>query len=528
MSKDYTSRRKIMIFGIIILLVVLSTVVGVFHYLNKSNDGTILFFVNGESIETKIENVDETYLNSLMEKVEVVKGYDYLWSYSEDHYEAVDMNNIKTGASIYIIKEKHVYNVSFTKDSNVEYEITSNEEYYLDNTLKFRLVKNDNYVSEVYLNGKYIEETESSFYIIPITGDLDITIKNKEIIKVSKADYDYIYNGLPQEFKYALSKEVNLDPNSISIKYYNDINHTDEVEFPVEAKTYYVVFSYTGDDYYIDDFNSEIQIKKGTPVIIKNPTLGDGYVGSALNKIQISFGEANVEGIFKWKFANQIITNTTEVVELEFIPSDNNYESISFEETINIITEDVQLRSVEEEVEYLKEYINTNDIYKNGLPLFTSQSERIDWLSTDTFVSINDGMISLIGPDNETRLVKLYGIVSYGNASEYVMFEYQFTKAEVAEVKVEDSKKVIYVCVETNNDCLLDNIIMLQVDIRNTNDSENEEIINRKDYKHINCYEEKIISSFIQEVSEIIVWKVISNKDKGSNDNSNNNIYLNL
>lgn len=524
-STNNTVKKRFIYFGILFLfIVILSAVVVTFLQYNEKQS-TIYFFINGEKIEARYDDViSDSYLNSLMNNVQKEVGYDYVWSYSNEIYDKVDFSNIKKNSTIYLFAIKHKYNITF--DTPSLYSIINDGSYEYGNDFIFTF--EDDVI--VYINSERIEKV-NDLYSFRITDDALIKATKKELIKIKPLDCDYVYDGLKKEFLFELDTvptsgfELSLD-----VKYYSDNLYQNEVE-PINAGKYYVKVMYQGNDYIFETQYYELVISKLKPQVdVESINI---YNECLLRDISLNKATYSTKGTLSWQNGDEIVYQTGKYKAV-FVPDDSNYEEVIIEVIINYATEEEMLEVVNREVIELKTYFDTVDWVEQGLPT-SDDIVHLNWYSLSTCLSIIDGKVNIIG-DVSNYDVQIVCIVLCGNASEYVVFE-EVINSESESLLVEDDNEEnispnnteIVLASEVNKDCVLgeekqEEYVLCNLNCEIILDEENEERLekcsNADLSEFIDLSSDKLIEYEGPNLSEIIVWKIISSKDKSDNDNS--------
>lgn len=424
MLKNYNHNHKkiIIIIGIIVFIMV-TTLVAIFcKPFEKRN--TIYFFIDEKTLEVDEKDISSSFLDEIKEMVKYEHGYDVVFSYDKNEYKEVDFANELKNKEIYLIKIPHMFKFISFIDDNLEVDIGFLKEYKYKTKIKFSVIEKKDYKSFVYLNNVLLEKDDNFQYEIEILQDITLNITCKEIVTIASAKSVYEYNGYPVRDLINTSKEIDL--NFLNIEVYKDSEMTELIE-PIYPGKYYLKVEYIGSEYIVETLLTSFEIINGKTYIIDMPEYNEVFEGNYLEDVKLLNGKANVEGVFKWKHPKMQIDLSINQCEVEFIPDDRYYDALIFILNIDIISLNEQIRVVQEEREAIIKQLESIDFENNSLPHILRGN--VMWFSDNTLICVSENDIVTSKNLESDVLVTFTGIITYGNAVDYVTFTYLFKKS---------------------------------------------------------------------------------------------------
>ena len=436
----------------------------------------------GDSVEFFIiPNVDlNNYFMEIFisgEKVDISQDNKYFIEYVTDD---IDINvSIKEIAVISpIIKD-----IEYDGEKHfIEYEIINNlgeklekenveVKYFIDGIETDGMLDIGTYdVQFTYTGEKYYLKNQLSF-------KFEIG-KIEPIINIEERDF--YYNG---DYQGYTKNDIITDSNG-EITLYNNLNK--------DVGIYDVIIKISETDYYEGkEIHISQTIKKGIPIISEWPTTIEGFDGYSLESVRLIGGNSNIKGNFVWTDDNIKLDVGTKTYNLSFIPIDSQYDIISKNIFVEVITIDQALFRIKKEKDNLfNEYkhILVGDV--SNLPnlktLGDNYSVKISWLSSTTALSINNlGCVEILQRAGIYN-IELIALLTYGDVAEYLKFVFNLNISEQAKiVEIDHFDK------DNNVDC--------EIEYRTIN-YDNDHIAETKDYSNFKRQEDYIKLSLNDDV----------------------------
>ena len=428
----------------------------------------------GDSVEFFIiPNVDlNNYFMEIFisgEKVDISKDNKYFIEYVTDD---IDINvSIKEIAVISpIIKD-----IEYDGEKHfIEYEIINNlgeklekenveVKYFIDGIETDGMLDIGTYdVQFTYTGEKYYLKNQLSF-------KFEIG-KIEPIINIEERDF--YYNGNYQGY----TKNDIITNSNGEITLYNNLNK--------DVGIYDVIIKISETDYYEGkEIHISQTINKGIPIISEWPTTIEGFDGYSLESVRLIGGNSNIKGNFVWTDDNIKLEVGTKTYNLSFIPIDSQYDIISKNIFVEVITIDQALFRIKKEKENLfnqYKHILVGDV--SNLPnlktLGDNYSVTIRWLSSSTVLSINNlGCVEILQRAGSYN-IELIALLTYGDVAEYLKFVFNLNISEQAEiVEIDNFDK--------------DNNVDSEIEYRTIN-YDNDHITEIKDYSNFKRQEDYI------------------------------------
>lgn len=287
-----------------------------------------------------------------------------------------------------------------------------------------------------------------------------------------------------------------------------------------------------------------IVVNKGIPTITSYPVTLEGFEYNTLSSISLDSGVASVLGRFTWVNGSETLTVGANYYQAMFIPDDEFYEIIYLDVLVDTISTVEQLRRIKiDRLDLYNEYkdILDNNVYGlSDLPTSGNYYDSsITWLSNSSSLMVDRyGNVNLL--DSATNKdVTLTALITYGNAAEYVNFDFTifFVEEEIVntvyvneeheEVEIIPTLDEIIELLNNNKEIINthefdinDMVIVFTpreiIDNQNINIYEYNDISFEKaqsiilENEHTSIYMYKARCKMKHSISEIILWKIIS------------------
>lgn len=516
---------------------------------------TVKFYQNDELITSiskeKNHPIDEKDLANLDNIIASLdSSYIYNWSTSKSKLVEVDLTKLNDDTKIYLYKELKFTPLEVIPTSEIKYEIEYVYEHNGKDPYAILTIEPEKDVNEykvvVYVNNNVINPVGTNTYIVNYqTTNIKVEIAYQEKVEMFIDDTSISY-GDKLDILYHFNKDnIIIMPDEIAFSYYLDKDCLILVE-PVEKGLYYVKANYHGNTYAIDEAKGKLTITDGLPIIEEVPTAEVGYEETTLNNITLKGGKANVDGKFVWVNKDTYLSAGTKTYQAYFIPNDDHYQTIicdimvkaySFEETLQQIKE--------ERIMILNEYRNLLTSTIHELPILMIDGKYKDtniiWLVDSTIISINEvGRASELNapgdyPVNMTAIITIHDVAEYVNFS----FIYHIDEINNVVIKKHETTPLLMRFANKNNiKTVLERLNNNQENITNTYSVVvNDDLFNYKEESNIikvdllekqdHLYEYVAKCQRIRLISEVILWKIISNEDKNNNMQLINSIKIN-
>lgn len=494
--------------------------------------------INSNDIEIKL--YDE--LNNQIDNINKPGKYKVIYEYIGDEYyientEKEIIINKETLTIKPLNNDSYIYN---GENIDINYQVlnSNNEVINIDNNdIEITYYDSNNNIIDNIINvGEYKVKYQYIGSVYDIKDVESIIRINKATPIISVLDKEFTYDGTVKKLEIS---DVDTNSNG-EIKFINNENK--------DVGKYEIIIEISETDNYLSaSTTAYIIINKAIPTVINLPSTSLGYEGNYLDSIDITDGEFNVDGSFKWNDETEKLFVGSHEYKLKFIPNDiNNYEicemnisvsTLSYEETLNRIKVDR-----EDIYESLEGIITNNLTIENineikNLPIIAEKyNSTITWYSNSNIINIDNlGNIKYLDIPGKYQIT-LIGYVQLGNTVEYLRYlftleiskeiehidlniddnqekETDFEKLIIEDYQYDESNKVKVVSIinlNNNYDNYINNI---------PNESiEEKEYITKEElnvsYETNDCYQETI--------SEVILWRILT--DGASDDNNNINL----
>lgn len=279
------------------------------------------------------ERVDDEILDEVISKV-IDDGNEYLyyWSFENGTLDEVDFSLIDYDSNIYlykVLKVMNEYSIDVIETGKFKYELISDDVIYENSSAILKvenLVLDDRYKMQVFANGIELYENKvGEYHINNICEDVVIEIVHKEILSISdKLNDSYVYDANPLNIDYEVLDFDGFikDVSEIDVCIYDsDNNLLDEI---IDVGEYRIVFKYMGDDYYIEDYETNVSVTKAYTII---NVLSKTVVYNALvHSYDISDVITNSDGVITFENNENINAGVYEVI-INISETDNYYPS---------------------------------------------------------------------------------------------------------------------------------------------------------------------------------------------------------
>lgn len=463
------------------------------HIVHPDIDGYYVFENINQDILIEVEYLEIITINP------IIKDYVYDGLVKEIEYELIDSNKNK-------LENKDVEISIYDKDNNLINEIK--------NAGTYKVVYN--YIGTEY----YAEDVEVNIYV------------SKAVPAVNVSNIKLNYTGGTLGFK-----EEDVITSSDGLISFENNSH-------VEIGRYEVVIKIAEtNNYEAVKITKELEIIKGIPTIIKTPTPSYGHENYKLKDVELKDGLANIVGKFTWKEPNTVLTNNMKEFTYIFTPSDlDHYEIIEGSIEVEVLTpyEALEILSTERErlYEELLPIFEDTITELPKLPTNTSSKVNINWISTHTALSIDEnGVATIIGNDGTYEVI-LLAYLQFGDTVDYLQYSFNLkinNAKELNETNVKLAKKAQEESISTELEEEVVETAEIDVSVLDSsiyqNDECNSEEVEEKDNiktittKQKQRYDYQANVNRHRQISEVILWKVISD---GASDGNNNIKFLNL
>lgn len=449
---------------------------------------------------------------------------------SDGHYHITNVNeDITINVTLENLIEFVPQDITYTYNGNVQtfaYAFNDSTINVLPSEVKVSYYRDSdlNYVVQPLNAGKYyvlLEYLGSDYYIDEMVLEMLI---DKAVPIIDDFTVNRYYNGTEQRI--TISDVVTNSNGNITIAEHGITNVGEQEVIITIAES---------NNYLSKEVKATLVIEKAIPVLRTAPATSVGFVDHLLKEVKLIGGQMNVDGHFEWSNGAIVLSEGTRQYSVNFIPNDvDNYQIMSFDLSVNVISTAEMLRRIKVDRELIfNEYsgILKNNI--NNLPNLLTDGPRyesnITWIATSTAVTIDkQGNTSIIN-QNGSYEVTLLAYIIYGDAAEYVQFNFILEVNNQRTVKESSSARVpslteIKTMVENkkhervieNKVDILDVVItkapteviydMAFLDNNPTNIKAEQMILETQEQEftyHAKCRRVRVIS-------EIILWRIIS------------------
>lgn len=343
---------------------------------------SIDFTLNDDGLDGSIDKsiIEFTYLLNGVEVSSLKDAGTYIiqWKIDNDNRDYVG-----SGTASVTINPKPV-TLAYSNLSNLVYNgnvqnivaevnddtLNDSEKALLDLVTKYYLSSDGTYSTAVELKnaGSYTAITSAGNKNYLVTNSIvnDIIVAKKTVsMNVLKSEFDY--NADIQMLEYSLSYDIDT-----LVKYYLDVENTNEVEFKNAGEYNYIVSPVDSDNYELTQNTGSAVINKVNAYFSLNKTKYD-YTGNVLSLEDIKFvilsseednsKEIVVNGltllVYDMDNNEAILKDPDTTYKIIFTTSDTNYNLFNTEFTVEIETTQIQI-IVTNEYEYTGETITFN------------------------------------------------------------------------------------------------------------------------------------------------------------------------
>lgn len=428
----------------------------------------------------------------------IIKNYVYDGLEKEIEYELIDSSGNK-------LENKDVDISIYDKDNNLINEII--------NAGTYKVVYS--YIGSEY----FAEEREIEIYV------------SKKVPTIDVSDISLNYTGNPLGFK-----EEDVITSSDGNVIFENNSH-------IELGIYEVIIKVLETNNYEELIViRKLEITKGIPQVIKVPTTSYGHENYKLKDVELKDGLANIPGKFTWKEPNTVLTSNMNEFIYIFTPNDlEHYQIIEGKVGVDVLTpyEALEILKVERDALY-EELLPMFENVINKLPKLptkTSSKVNISWISTHTSLSINENGVSTIIGNDGTYKVTLFAYLQFGDTVDYLEYSFNLTIDNAKKLNETNNIKLARIAKEESISTELEedvenveaDVSVLDSSSYQNNNCNSEEIKEKDNIQTITrrqkqIYEYQANVNRHRQISEVILWKVISGE---TSDGSNNNTIKN-
>lgn len=473
-----------------------------YHPVVKANDKIIYQNIDGyyelKNITSDII-IEIEYLEIIQIKP-IIKDYIYDGNPKEIEYELIDSNNN-------LLESKDIEIKIYDSNNNLINEIIDAGTY--------KVVYS--YIGDIYS----VEDLEINIEVSKATPTID----------VSNIKLNYTGDKLGFRIEDVMTSSDGL------ITFENNEH--------IEIGTYEVLIKVSETkNYQAIEITKELEIIKAIPEIIKTPNTTYGHENYKLKDVELINGLANIPGKFTWEQPNLVLSNNMKEFAYIFIPDDlEHYEKVISKVEVEVLTKFEALEILQ--IERNKLYEELLPIFENKvnelpkLPTTTKEKVNISWMSTHTALSIDEnGNSKVIGNDGIYNIT-LFAYLTFGDTVEYLEYSFELEINNAKKSNEEQNKKLVRkIQEETVSDEFDENFETEQIEVNlleieshnnelaesNSQNKEKENNIRTITTKQKQVYNYQANVNRHRQISEVILWKVISGE---TSDGSNNILIFN-